>query len=92
MEFSDPLIGTRKQNYKYFYATGLASLVSLVILFVISGYTAYVATHLGHLMTNSNIVLGDIQELVPEVRKALTLLQNMCKHANFTKNYGHMCS
>jgi len=37
MEFREPLIGTREQNYKYFYGTGCASIVSLLILLIVTG-------------------------------------------------------
>jgi len=91
MEFNTPLIGTRNQNYKYFYTTGFASIISMLILLVISGYTASVATNIGGLMTTSNEVLTDIQEIIPGVTDVLRIIKEMCKHENFTKSYGHIC-
>jgi len=92
MEFNTPLIGTRNQNYKYFYTTGFASIVSMLILLIISGYTASVATNIGGLMTTSNEVLADIQEIIPDVSDALRIIKEMCMHENFTKTYGHICN
>jgi len=91
MEFNTPLIGTRNQNYKYFYTTGFASIISMLILLVISGYTASVATNIGGLMTTSNEVLADIQDVMPDVSDALRIIKEMCNHENFTKIYGDIC-
>jgi len=91
MEFQNPLIGTREQNYKYFYVTGCASLGSLLILLIITGYTAYIATHMGHLMTDMNEIIIDINELLPDARESLRIVKEMCKHENFTKSWGAIC-
>jgi len=91
MEFQKPLIGTRAQNYKYFYGTGCASIGSLLILIIVTGYTAYISTHVGYLMTDMNEVILDINELVPDVRDSLRIIQEMCKHENFTRSWGNIC-
>ena len=91
MEFTDPLIGTREQNYKYFYGTGCASIVSLLILLIVTGYTAYISTHIGHLMTDMNEVISDINELLPDARNSLRIIKEMCMHVNFTKSWGNIC-
>jgi len=91
MEFTDPLIGTREQNYKYFYGTGCASIVSLLILLIVTGYTAYISTHIGHLMTDMNEVISDINELLPDARNSLRIIKEMCMHENFTKSWGNIC-
>jgi membrane protein DedA with SNARE-associated domain len=41
-----PLVGTSSQNYRYFYVASAASIVSMVVLFVITGYTAHTATEI----------------------------------------------
>ena len=33
-----PLVGTSSQNYRYFYVASAASIVSMVVLFIITGY------------------------------------------------------
>lgn len=92
MQFNEPLVGNRIMNYRFFYCTGAASLVSLLILFIVTGYTAYVSTHIGHLMTMSTEVLDDIQVILPDVHDALHLLEMICHHENFTKHYGNICT
>jgi len=91
MDFQAPLIGTRKQNYKYFYASGAASIGSLLILMIITGYTAYISTHVGHLMTDMNEVITDINELLPDAKESLRIVQEMCIHENFTRSWGPIC-
>jgi len=91
MEFQAPFIGTREQNYKYFYATGCASIISLLILLIVTGYTAYISTHVGHLMTDMNKVILDINELLPDARDSLRIVKEMCMHENFTRSWGNIC-
>ena len=88
---TEPLVGTRSQNYKYFYAAGCASFTSLLILIIISGYTAYISTHVGHIMTDMNEVITDINELLPDAKESLRIVREMCKHENFTKSWGNIC-
>ena len=91
MDFQEPLVGTRAQNYKYFYATGGASIISFIILVVISGYTAYIATDMGILMTDMNKIIVDIKELLPDAKESLRIVKEMCRLENFTKQWGHIC-
>ena len=91
MEFREPLIGTREQNYKYFYATGCASIVSLLILLIVTGYTAYISTHVGHLMTDMNEIILDINQILPDAKNSLRIIQEMCRHENFTRSWGNIC-
>lgn len=79
-----PLVGTVPQNYRYFYIASAASITSLVILFIITGYTAYTAG-------NMNEVITDLNELLPEVEDSLRIIKSMCKHENFTKRWGDIC-
>ena len=86
-----PLIGTREQNYKYFYVTGCASITSLVILLVVTGYTAYVSTSVGYLMNDMNEIILDVNLMIPDIRDSLRIAKEMCRHENFTKSWGKIC-
>lgn len=88
---TQPLLGTRTQNYKYFYVAGCASITSMLILMIISGYTAYISTHIGDIMTDMNLVIADINELLPDAKESLRIVKEMCKHENFTKQWGNIC-
>ena len=91
MEFNTPLIGSRDNNYRFFYCTGGATILSLFLLFIITSYTAYVSTHIGHLMTDMTEVLDDVNIILPDIEKALHVLEHLCLNSNFTKYYGDIC-
>jgi len=87
----EPLVSTPKNNYRFFYAASASSVTSLVILFVITGYTAYISTHVGVLMTDMTEVVDDIRVILPEISESIKMLQSICAHENFTKTYGSVC-
>ena len=80
----EPLIGSPQQNYRFFYGASASAILSLVVLFVITGYTAYTATEI-------NEVITDLNELLPEARNSLRIIKEMCNHENFTKSWGAIC-
>jgi predicted RND superfamily exporter protein len=80
----EPLVGSPQQNYRFFYGSSASAILSLVVLFVITGYTAYTATEI-------NEVITDLNELLPEARNSLRIVKEMCKHENFTKSWGAIC-
>ena len=81
---NEPLVGTRQQNYRFFYGASISAILSLVVLFVITGYTAYTASEI-------NEVIKDMNELLPDARNSLRIIHAMCKHENFTKSWGQIC-
>jgi len=88
----EPLVGTRENNYRLFYTASGAAITSVIFLLVITGYTAFTATHVGHLMTGMSEVVEDIRVILPDVEDSIKLLRNICKHENFTKSYGNVCN
>lgn len=91
-EFERPLIGTRKQNYKFFYCTGGSVIFSLFLLILITSYTAYVSTHVGDITIDMTEVLGDVKKILPDIENLFVLVERMCKSENFTKSYGDICT
>jgi len=79
-----PLVGTPKQNYHFFYGASLAAIVSLIVLFIITGYTAATASEI-------NEVIKDMKILLPDAKDSLRIVKEMCKHENFTKSWGKIC-
>lgn len=79
-----PLIGTSSQNYRYFYVASSASIISMVVLLVITGYTAQTATEI-------NEVISDLNKLLPDAENSLRIVKEMCRHENFTKSWGNIC-
>ena len=89
---NDPLIGTRENNYKFFYCVGISGISSLLILLIITGYTAYISTDIGKLMKDMSEVIEDVRIILPTVKDSFDLLDKMCLHENFTKYYGNICN
>jgi len=83
-DMTEPLVGSRENNYRFFYGASAAAIISLIVLFVITGYTAYTATEI-------NEVISDMNELLPDARNSLRIIKEMCKHENFTKSWGKIC-
>jgi hypothetical protein len=81
---NDPFIGSHENNYRFFYGASLAAIISLIVLFVITGYTAIIASEI-------NGVISDMNELLLDARDSLRIIKEMCKHENFTKSWGEIC-
>ena len=79
-----PLVGSRETNYRFFYGASASAILSLIVLFIITGYTAHTADEM-------NTVISEINELLPEARDSLRIIREMCMHENFTKSWGHIC-
>ena len=58
----------RETNYRFFYGASAAAILSLIVLFVITGYTAHTATEM-------NAVISDINELLPEAKDSLRIIR-----------------
>ena len=80
----EPLVGTPQQNYRFFYGASISAILSIIVLFVITGYTAHTASEI-------NEVIKDMNELLPDARNSLRIIQEMCMHENFTKSWGNIC-
>jgi len=77
---NQPFIGSRENNYRFFYGASAAAILSLIVLFIITGYTAHTATEM-------NAVILKINELLPEAKDSLRIIREMCRHENFTKSF-----
>ena len=86
---NEPLVGSRENNYRFFYGASISAVSSLFILFFITGYTA---TDVSKLTSEMNEVMDDVRVVLPDVQDALGILRLMCYHENFTKSYGNICS
>ena len=86
-----PLVGSSENNYRFFYASSGAAIGSLAILLVVTGYTAYISTNIGTLISDMNEVVDDIRVIMPDVKNSLRIVKEMCTHENFTKSWGNIC-
>ena len=87
-----PLVGNAKNNYRFFYGASGAAILSMLMLFIFSGYTAYIATSANDLVTNMHIIMNELEEMLPEAQESLRILTAMCRHENFTKRMKINCS
>ena len=82
-----PLLGSVKANYTFFYGASCTAFISLIILLVISSYSAYIATDISKLMNEMHEVIHGIKELLPEAKFGADMLGSLCDNANFTNWY-----
>ena len=87
----EPLVGSRENNYRYFYVASGAAITSLGILLIVTGYTAFTAARIVELVTDMNEVIEDIRIILPEAKDSLRIIREMCMHENFTKSWGNIC-
>lgn len=87
----NPLIGNREQNYKFFYCASGSAILSMIILLIITGYTAHISGTATELIRDMTVVTNDINELLPEAKEGLKLIKQICVGENFTKKFGNVC-
>ena len=52
-----PLVGTPKQNYSFFYTASISAIFSVIVLFIITGYTAHTASEINEVIKDMNELL-----------------------------------
>ena len=73
-----------KLNFTIFYVSSFSTVCMFVIMLVLLSYSVHIAQDIHALTTKGNLILDDVQQLLPIVEK-------MCIHENFTKSYGNIC-
>ena len=84
---NEPLMGTPRANYRFFYAAGGGVMISLVLLLIITTYSAITIGDLNQLIKEVHEVINGIKELLPDARFGAEMLGLLCKEENFTKWY-----
>ena len=82
-----PLMGTPKSNYRFFYTAGGSVILSLILLLIITTYSAITIGDLNHLMKEIHEIVDAMNELLPDARFGAEMLGLLCKEENFTKWY-----
>tara|TARA_Y100000996_G_scaffold414183_1_gene404348 strand:+ start:1125 stop:1469 length:345 start_codon:yes stop_codon:yes gene_type:complete len=92
-KMNNPLLGTPRNNYRFFYTVGGSVIFSLVLLLVITIYSAITIGDINQLITDMNQVINGMNELLPEAQFGAELMHAFCKDGNFTKlpNTGNIC-
>ena len=87
-----PLIGNPANNYRFFYCAGGSVILSLILLLVITSYSAFIATDINNLMKEMNDVLSGVKTLLPEAKFGADMLGLLCNDGNFTRAYPNVRS
>jgi hypothetical protein len=82
-----PLIGSPRANYRFFYTAGGSVIMSLILLLIITTYSAVTVGDLNNLMKEVHEVVDAMKELLPDARFGAEMLGLLCKEKNFTKWY-----
>jgi hypothetical protein len=88
-----PLMGSPRANYRFFYTAGGGVLFSLILLIIITSYSASIIGDVNKLMQEMHIVMDGIKELLPEAEFGADLMKAFCLDGNFSKlpNTGDIC-
>ena len=76
---NDPLIGDVKKNYFLFYGASISVILSMLMLFTLTGYTAYISTSASELISNMNNVVDELGEILPATEQSLNILKAICR-------------
>jgi hypothetical protein len=82
-----PLMGSAKNNYRFFYGVGGSVIFSLILLLVITSYSAAIVGDVEKLIKEMHIVLAGVKELLPEAKFGADMLNLLCQNKNFTNYY-----
>ena len=82
-----PLMGSAKNNYRFFYGVGGSVIFSLILLLVITCYSAAIVGDVEKLIKEMHIVLDGVKTLLPEAKFGVDMLGLLCQNKNFTNYY-----
>jgi len=75
---------TPTNNLRLFYIVSIFVSIIFILLLVITGYTAHTVYTVSSVASNTQELIDDIHELLPESKQAIKLLYALCKDANWT--------
>lgn len=92
-KMDQPLLGSPQNNYRFFYASGCSVIASLILLLIITIYSAITIGDINLLMNDMNTVINGIKELIPEAEFGTELMRAFCLDGNFSKlpHTGNIC-
>ena len=73
-----PLIGTPTANYKFFYCAGGSVIASLILLLIITSYSATIIGDVNDLIKEMHVVLHGVNDLLPEAKFGADMLGLLC--------------
>lgn len=82
---NDPLIGSSRANYIYFYCASLTSICNFFILVYIFIYILYLSNDINNLMINANDLISKINNEIPYLKTLIVnKIEEVCKFPNIT--------
>jgi len=73
-----------KIHWSLFYGSVVAIGLMFIILCSLASWSISIASEINGLVTQAGKILDDVEEMLP-------VLKDICRHQNFTKNYGNIC-
>ena len=70
------------------YVAAGSAIVTLLLILIVTGYTANIALRVHALLTDAGETLSDIDELIPMAKESLRLLKDLCEFPEVAKYCG----
>jgi len=71
-------------QWSIFYGGAITTIIMFIILCALASWSISIGTEISGLVTQAGKILDDVEEMLP-------VLESICKHENFTRNYGNIC-
>ena len=82
---NDPLVGSSRANYIYFYCASLTSICNFFILVYILIYILHLSYDINNLIINANNLIGKINYEIPYLKTLIVnKIEEVCKFPNIT--------
>ena len=82
---NDPLIGSSRANYIYFYFASLTSICNFFIFVYIFIYILYLSSHINNLIINANDLINKINYEIPYLKILIeNKIKEFCNFNNIT--------
>ena len=85
-----PGLGPRN-NQRVFYIASCVVLLNFALITAICSYTAGITGIVHETLNDVQLVIDDLQVILPDAKDSLRIVKEMCKHENFTKTWGNIC-
>ena len=90
-----PGIFDKKMNVGIHYCHIVAGLITLLLILIVTTVTVATVTRVHETVANTNELIRDMNELLPDARFGLQMLDLLCHNKNFTSHYqnvGEVCA
>ena len=78
---------SRTGNLRLYYCISTVIFIILILLLAITSYTGYTVAIVHRVAHNTQSLIDDVHDLIPEAKLALDLMEVLCNNTNFTREY-----